>query len=161
MAQLVCPDCGKELNPTDHGALVCDGEVYCDGCRLYDRELIRPRELAELQEWSRRLCQAFGFGPVSLEAGEGPPPAGPFDFLENKKLLLAEADHRRGEIILYPPGCRLATLCHELAHLLSGQEHTIAWARTFAALVAWVKARLPQTWHTAGIYVNLLENRKQ
>jgi hypothetical protein len=155
--QLICPDCGKELNPVDHGSLVCDGEVYCDGCRIYERELIRPREFQEIQDWSRRICEAFGFEPVVLEKGEAPPAPGPFDFLTDKKLLMAEADHRRGEIVLYPPGWRLATLCHELAHLMTGQDHTAAWARTFAALAAWVKARLPQNTDTAGIYVNLLK----
>jgi hypothetical protein len=34
------------------------------------------------------------------------------------------------------------SLCHELAHLFTGQDHTEAWARNFATLVAWVKMRL-------------------
>jgi hypothetical protein len=44
--------------------------------------------------------------------------------------------------MLHPPGHRLMTLCHELAHLFTGQDHTEDWALTFAALTAWVKARL-------------------
>lgn len=154
---LSCPDCGKVLNPAHHSGLVCDGEVYCDACRLYDRRLLQVREFAEIQEWSRKLCEAFGFEPVTLAQGAGAPPPGPFDFLEDKKLLLAEADHREGVIVLYPPGLRLLTLCHELAHLMTGQNHTAAWARTFARLVAWVKARLPEDHFTKGMYVNLLK----
>lgn len=156
MEALICPECGKTLNPADHGRLVCDGEVYCDGCRLYDRRLIQPREFEDLEEWGRRICQAFGREPTVLVKGEAGPPAGPFDFLEDKKLLMAEADHRKGVIVLHPPGLRLTTLCHELAHLMTGQDHTAAWAKTFAELAAWVKERLPHSVDTAGIYVKLL-----
>ncbi len=157
MDQLICPDCGKILNPANHGELVCDGEVFCDGCRLYDRRLIEPLEFEEIQEWGRRICEAFGFELVTLGKGDDPLPAGPFDFLDDKKVLMAEADHREGVIILYPSGWRLTTLCHELAHLMTGQDHTAAWAKTFAKLVAWVKARLPEDHSTKGFYVNLLE----
>jgi hypothetical protein len=155
--QLICPDCGTILNPANHGGLVCDGEVFCDGCRLYDRRLMQTREFEEILAWSRRICEAFGVEPVTLVKGDEGPPPGPFDFLDDKKLLMAEADHREGVIILYPPGLRLATLCHELAHLMTGQDHTVAWAITFARLVAWVKERVPKGQETAGIYVNLLE----
>ena len=157
MRVLICPDCGKILNPANHGQLVCDGEVYCDGCRLYDRRLLQPREFEDLKEWGRRVCEAFGFEPVALVKGGTGPQPGPFDFLADKKLLMSEADHRRGEIVLYPPGWRLTTLCHELAHLMTGQDHTATWATTFAELVAWVKARLPESGDTAGMYVNLLK----
>ncbi len=157
MDQLICPDCGKILDPANHGELVCDGQVYCDGCRLYDRRLLQPREFEEIQEWSRRIIQSFGFEPVILLKGEEGPPPGPFDFLEDKKLLMAEADHRRREIVLYPAGLRLATLCHELAHLITGQDHTADWAKVFAKLAAWVKARLPESRDTAGIYAKLLK----
>jgi hypothetical protein len=154
---LICPDCGRELNPANHGELVCDGEVFCDGCRLYDRRLIQPREFEEIEEWGRRICETFGFEPVTLAKGDDRPPAGPFDFLYERKLLMAEAHHRQRMIILSPPGLRLATLCHELAHLMTGQDHTAAWAKMFARLVAWVKERLPKGHDTAGIYVNLLK----
>ncbi len=157
MDRLACPECGKILDPAEHGKLVCDGQVYCDGCRLYDRRLLQPRDFKELQDWNRRICQAFGFKPWPLVQGEAGPPPDPFDFLEDKKVLMAEADHREGVIVLYPPGLRLATLCHELAHLMTGQDHTAAWAVTFARLVAWVKERLPKSSDTAGIYVNLLK----
>jgi hypothetical protein len=157
MDQLICPDCGKILNPANHSELVCDGEVYCDGCRLYDRRLLQPREFPEIQEWSRRIIQAFGCEPVVLIKGNEGPSPGSFDFLNDKKLLMAEADHGRREIVLYPAGLRLATLCHELAHLMTGQDHTVIWAITFAKLVAWVKERLPESYDTAGIYVNLLK----
>ena len=155
MDQLICPDCGKSLDPANHGELVCDGEVYCDGCGLYDRRLSQTREFEEIQDWGRRICQAFGFGPVVIVEGDEGPRPGPFDFLEDKKLLMAEADHREREIILYPPGLRLATLCHELAHLMTGQDHTVTWAQTFAKLAAWVKERLPEDRFTMGMYVNL------
>jgi hypothetical protein len=157
MNLLTCPGCGKSLDPANHGELVCDGEVFCDGCRLYDRRLIQPREFQEIQDWNRRICEAFGFEPVTLRQGDDRLPAGPFDFLDDKKLLMAEADHREGVIVLYPPGLRLTTLCHELAHLMTGQDHTLEWARTFAKLVAWVKARLPEDHYTTGIYVDLLK----
>ena len=154
---LRCPDCGRELSPAHHGELVCDGEVYCDGCKLYDRRLIQRREFEEIQEWGRKICEAFGFAPVALVKGDEGPPPGPFDFLDDKKLLMAEADHRQRVIILFPPGLRLATLCHELAHLMTGQDHTVAWAKMFARLVAWVKERLPEDHFTKGMYVNLLK----
>ena len=69
---------------------------------------------------------------------------------------MAEAYHQEGVIVLYPPGLRLATLCHELAHLLTGQDHTGDWARTFAGLVARVKEQLPRT-TAPGMRVNLLQ----
>jgi len=74
-------------------------------------------------------------------------------------VVTAEADHRRRCVILYPPGCRHLTLCHELAHLFTGQDHTPVWARTFARLVAWVKANLPEDHYPRGITVNLLKPR--
>ena len=152
---LTCPGCGKELDPARHGELVCDGEVFCDQCRRYPRLLLEPRELQELEDWNRRICQAFGYEAAVLVAGE-PPPVGPFDFLEEKKVLMAEADHWEGVITLYPAGLRLATLCHELAHLMTGEEHTPAWAKTFARLVAWVKSQLPEDHYAKGFYAKLL-----
>jgi hypothetical protein len=156
MNHLTCPGCSKILDPANHGELVCDGEVFCDGCKSYERQLLTARPFEEIEEWSRRICEAFGYESVKLAAGERLP-VGPFDFLDDKKLLMAEADHGQGEIVLYPAGLRLATLCHELAHLMTGQDHTVAWAATFAKLVAWVKARLPEDHYTRGIYVNLLK----
>ena len=154
-----CPKCGKTLDPTCHGALVCDGEVFCDQCHRYDRRLLAQRPLEEIAAWNRRLGQAFGYEPPVLTMGEPTPLiTGPFDFLEEKKLLMAEADHQEGAIVLYPSGLRLATLCHELAHLMTGQDHTETWARTFAKLVAWVKTELPIDYFTAGITVNLLKS---
>ena len=153
-----CPKCGKPLDPARHGDLVCDGQVWCDGCHAYARQLLQPREFSEIQAWGRRICEAFGYAPVDLVTGDPPPPPGPFDFLEDQKLLMAEADHREGCIILYPAGCRLTTLCHELAHLITNPDHTREWAETFARLVAWVKERLPEDHYTKGIYVNLLKS---
>lgn len=152
---LTCPGCGKLLDPERHGELVCDGEVWCDECHRYARLLLEPRSLTELEEWNRQICQAFGFAPPTLLPADLPPP-GPFDFLEERTLLLAEAYHRPGVILLYPPGRRLTTLCHELAHLMTGPEHTPDWARTFARLVAWVKGRLPEDHYKAGFFVKLL-----
>lgn len=153
---MTCPGCSKELDPVRHSELVCDGEVFCDGCRSYTRLILETRTFQELEEWNRRLCLAFDYEPAVLAEGE-PPPTGPFDFLEEKKVLMAEADHGQGVITLYPAGLRLATLCHELAHLMTGEEHTPVWARTFARLVAWVKAQLPEDHYTKGFYVNLLK----
>lgn len=152
---LTCPGCGKALDPKSHGELVCDGEVWCDSCHRYARLLLEPRPLSELAAWNRQICEAFGFPPPTLVPAELPP-SGPFDFLQELKLLLAEACHRQGVILLYPPGRRLTTLCHELAHLMTGEEHTPTWARTFARLVAWVRSRLPEDHFTAGFSVKLL-----
>ena len=153
-----CPRCGKTLDPACHGYLVCDGEIFCDRCHRYDRQLLESRSFEEIAEWNRRICQAFGYTPPPLTTGDSPPLVeGPFDFLEDKTLLMAEADHREGTITIYPSGLRLATLCHELAHLMTGQDHTEAWARTCAKLVAWVKEQLPPSLYTAGINVNLLK----
>lgn len=153
-----CPACHKHLDPARHGDLVCDGQVWCAECYIYDRRLIQPRDIEELKEWGRRICQAFGYRIFSIEMGSAPP-SDPSPFAQNTTLLMAEADHRHGTIILYPPGCRLTTLCHEIAHLATAQDHTEEWALTFARLVAWVKAQLPPNMDTAGFYVNLLPSR--
>jgi hypothetical protein len=121
----------------NHGNLVFDGQVWCDQCRVYDRELIRPREFPEIESWSRVICTAFGFSPVPLEFDDDPA-----TFRLESTVLMAEADHGQGSIRFYPPGCRLTTLCHELAHLYTGQDHTREWAGMFASLVAWIKFRL-------------------
>jgi hypothetical protein len=152
---LRCPGCGRELDPARHGDMVCDGEVWCAVCRFYDRRLLLPRPFAEIAGWMQEICAAFGVGPVTLQEGK-PPPAAANPFPHEMKLLMAEAYHLNRTIVLYPPGLRLATLCHELAHLATGQDHTTAWARTFAAMVAWVKARLPEDTITHGFAVNLL-----
>jgi len=154
-----CPKCGKKLDPANHGGLVCDREVFCDRCHRYDRRLLESRPWEEITRWNRRICQAFGYPPPELTTKESRPVVeGPFDFLEPKKLLMAEADHREGTIVLFSSGLRLATLCHELAHLMTGQDHTEAWARTFARLVAWVKEELPPDRVTVGFSVNLLDS---
>jgi len=57
---------------------------------------------------------------------------------------MVEADHRIRSIRFYPPGCRLATLCHELAHIVTGYDYTREWAMMFARLVAWVNSRLAE-----------------
>jgi len=154
-----CPKCGKRLDPANHGGLVCDREVFCERCHRYDRRLLESRPWEEITRWNRRICQAFGYPPPELTTKESRPVVeGPFDFLEPKKLLMAEADHREGTIVLFSSGLRLATLCHELAHLMTGQDHTEAWARTFARLVAWVKEELPPDRVTIGFSVNLLDS---
>ena len=154
-----CPKCGKKLDPANHGGLVCDREVFCERCHRYDRRLLESRPWEEITRWNRRICQAFGYPPPELTTKESRPVVeGPFDFLEPKKLLMAEADHREGTIVLFSSGLRLATLCHELAHLMTGQDHTEAWARTFARLVAWVKEELPPDRVTVGFSVNLLDS---
>jgi hypothetical protein len=134
---LECPQCRGVLDPRDHGNLVFDGRVWCDGCHAYDRELIRPREFQEITSWSRLICTAFGFSPVPLEFADDPAV-----FRLPSSVLMAETDHEHRSIRFYPPGCRLATLCHELAHIHTGHGHTRVWAGMFAVLVAWVKSRL-------------------
>jgi hypothetical protein len=153
-----CPGCGKKLDPRRHNDLVCDGEVFCDQCRLYDRRLLEPLALEDIALWNQRLCEAFGWKAPALIMGGAPPPPGALDFLQaGKKVLMAETYHHQKVIVLYPAGLRLATLCHELAHLMSGQGHTAAWARTFAQLVAWVKEQLPPDYYTTGMHFRLLK----
>lgn len=134
---LECPQCRAVLDPADHGDLVFDGQVWCDRCHAYDRELIRPREFQEIESWSHLICTAFGFSPVPLEIDDDPAV-----FRLESSVLMAETDHGQRSIRFYPPGCRLATLCHELAHLYTGQDHTREWAGMFASLAAWVRSRL-------------------
>jgi hypothetical protein len=85
------------------------------------------------------ICQEFGFPPVLLE--ENPDPA---VSRQDAPVLMAEAEHRRRSIRFYAPGYRLATLCHELAHIYTGQDHSRDWAMMFAQLVAWVKTRIAE-----------------
>jgi hypothetical protein len=136
-----CPGCGKALDPAHHGDLVCDGQVWCDGCHRYDDRLVASLSFPDLETWALRLCQAFGQEPVHLQHDPDYLP-NPSKYYDGATFILAEADHRLREIMLHPPGHRLTTLCHELAHLFTGQDHTEDWARTFAALVAWLKVRV-------------------
>ncbi|RJR41900.1 MAG: hypothetical protein C4567_08045 [Deltaproteobacteria bacterium] len=142
---LECPRCRAVLDPGDHGNLVFDGPVWCDKCHAYDRELIRPREFKEIESWSRLICAAFGFSPVPLEISDDPAV-----FRLKSSVLMAEADHGQKSVRFYPPGCRLTTLCHELAHIHTGHGHTRVWAGLFAVLVAWVKFRLDTGQGVAG-----------
>jgi hypothetical protein len=134
---LACPQCGVDLDPANHGNLVFDGRVWCDQCHAYDRDLIRPREIEEIEAWSDLICRAFGSPAIQIEQNHDPA-----RYRLASTVLMAEADHRQKSIQFYPPGCRLATLCHELAHLYTGQDHTREWAEMFAILVTWVKSRL-------------------
>jgi hypothetical protein len=136
---LECPKCGAVLNPASHGDLVFDGQVWCDRCHEYGRELVRPRVLKEIKAWSRMICQAFGFPPILLKENTDAAV-----YRKRASVLMAEADHRCRSIRFYPPGCRLATLCHELAHIFTCQDHSREWAVMFARLVAWVKTRLEE-----------------
>jgi hypothetical protein len=136
-----CPACGKTLNPDQHDRMVCDGQVWCHRCHQYDDRLLQKRSCLDLETWAQRLCQAFAQAPVRLRRDPDYLPD-PRRYYDGATFVLAEADHGRREIMLHPPGHRLVTLCHELAHLFTGQEHTEAWARNFAALVAWVTANL-------------------
>lgn len=136
---LACPHCGVDLDPADHGNLVFDGRVWCDRCHAYDRDLIQPREIEEIEAWSNLICRAFGSPDIQIEQNRDPAM-----YRLASTVLMAEADHRRRSIRFYAPGCRLATLCHELAHIYTGQDHTRDWAIMFAKLVAWVKTRLEE-----------------
>jgi hypothetical protein len=136
-----CPQCGKILDPTRHGDLVFDGQLWCATCHRYDDRLMELRPFPELETWTGKICRAFGQAPVTLEHDPDYLP-NPDKYWNGSTFLLAEADHYQRTIMLHPPGHRLKTLCHELAHLFTGQDHTATWARSFAELVAWVKARL-------------------
>lgn len=139
--QLSCPDCGRGLEPEAHADLVCDGQVWCSACRQYPPELTATRTLAELQEWAAKICTAFGQPPIQVLEN----PAARTDwrlYWQDDTCLLAEAYHDHRAILLYPPGQRLTTLCHELAHLFTHQGHTPIWAATFAGLISWVRTHL-------------------
>jgi hypothetical protein len=138
-AAMQCPKCLAPLNPARHGDLIFDGQIWCDRCRDYHRELIRPRDFQEIKGWSHLIGQEFGFPPVHLEENDNPA-----IYRREASVLMAEAYYQHGTILFYPPGCRLTTLCHELAHIYTGQDHTPEWAMMFARLVAWVKSRLNQ-----------------
>lgn len=133
---MYCPKCGKPLNPEAHQEVVFNGQVWCSQCHSYDRELIRLRQADDIRVWGQRLCAAFGEDPVLIEVY----PA--MLNRKSRKIRVAEVHHRLRLIDIYTPGLTLATLCHELAHVFTGEDHTPTWARTFAQLVAWVKAQL-------------------
>lgn len=140
---MLCPGCRRPLDLEDHGSLVFDGQVWCCRCHAYPPALTQERGLPELQAWCDRLCQAFAQPPVQLQDK----PEAKYDwrlYWQNDKCLLAEANHRHRVVLLYPPGHRLLTLCHELAHLFTGQDHTPAWARSFARLTHWLRRLLPE-----------------
>jgi len=136
-----CPGCGIVLDPTRHGSLVCDGQVWCDRCQRYDGRLVELRPFPELETRAREICLAFNQAPVHLQHDPDYLP-NPQKYYNGDTFVLAEADHHHRSIMLHPPGHRLTTLSHELAHLFTGQDHTGAWARTFARIIAWVKPRL-------------------
>jgi len=136
-----CPKCQQTLEPARHADLVFDGRVWCQNCHRYDDRLLEKRSFPELETWAQRLCQAFAQSPVLLRRDPDYLPD-PKKYYDGATFLLAEAHHHQRVIMLHPPGHRLMTLCHELAHLFTGQDHTEAWARTFAALIAWVKVQL-------------------
>jgi len=136
-----CPQCGIVLDPADHGDLIFDGRVWCDRCRRYDDRLLEKRPFPELQTWAEKICRAFGQAPVRLRHDPDYLPD-PRKYWQGDTFLLAEADHQQRLIMLFPPGQRLITLCHELAHLFTGQDHTEGWARKFAEITAWVKPQL-------------------
>lgn len=136
-----CPSCGKTLEPAEHGELVFDGQIWCNCCQRYDDRLLEARPFPELETWSQRLCQAFDQEPVRLRRDPDYLP-NPNKYWDGTAFVLAEASHGSRCILLHPPGHRLLTLCHELAHLFTGQDHTEEWAMTCAVLVAWLKARL-------------------
>ena len=136
-----CPQCGIKIDPARHGDLVFDGQVWCEHCRRYDARLLEGRSFSELETWAQRLCQAFAHEPVHVARHQENLP-NPQKYWNGATFLLGEVHHHQRLIMLHPPGHRLETLCHELAHLFTGQDHTEDGARTFAALMAWVKARL-------------------
>lgn len=136
-----CPQCGIAIDPARHADLVFDGQVWCDRCHRYDDRLMEKRPFPELETWALEICRAFGQEPVHLRRDPDYLPD-PRKYWNGDTFLLAEAFHQQRRIRLHPPGQQLMTLCHELAHLFTGQDHTQAWARTFAELIAWVKDQL-------------------
>lgn len=136
-----CPKCKKTLEPERHSDLVFDGQVWCDCCHSYDERLLAVRPFPEMEDWALRICRALGQEPVHLRRDPAYLPD-PRKYWHGDTFLLAEAYHEHRLIMLHPPGHRLVTLCHELAHLFTGQDHTEDWGQTFAALIAWVKAQL-------------------
>jgi len=136
-----CPRCGILIDPTQHGDLVFDGQVWCHGCHHYDNRLLELRPFPELETWAQKICGAFGQEPVHLRRDPEYLPD-PRKYWHGTTFLLGEAFHELRSIMLHPPGHRLMTLCHELAHLFTGQDHTEDWARTCAGLIAWVLAHL-------------------
>ncbi len=136
-----CPKCNQTLDLQRHGDLVFEGQVWCGICHSYDERLLELLPFAELESWAQKICEAFGQEPVPLRRDPDYLP-NPRKYWNGDTFLLAEAFHESRWIMLHPPGHRIKTLCHELAHLFTGQDHTEAWARTFAALTAWVKAHL-------------------
>jgi hypothetical protein len=139
--QVLCPGCGRMLDLEAHADLVCDGRVWCLACRAYPPELPANRSFQELEDWSAAICAAFAEAPVLLLEH----PEARYNwrlYWQEEKCLLAAAYHEKRAILLYPPGQRLTTLCHELAHIFTGKDHTRAWAEIFARLVAWVRENL-------------------
>ena len=117
---------------------MCDGQIWCLACHQYPPELTATREFTELRHWAAAICVAFDQEPVPL--AENPEARNNWRlYWQNDRCLLAEADHVQRTILLYPPGQRLTTLCHELAHIFTRQDHTPTWAVTFAYLIAWIK----------------------
>ena len=138
---LPCAGCGCILDLNDHTSIVCDGKVRCLACRQYPPEVTGNRDFTDLKNWSGNICTAFNQESVLLLEN----PEAKFNwrlYWHDEKCLLAEAYHDQRAILLYPPGQRLITLCHELAHIFTRQDHTPLWAQTFARLIAWVKNSL-------------------
>ena len=133
-----CPRCGILIDPAQHGDLVFDGQVWCQGCHHYDDRLLELRPFQELETWAQQICGAFGQEPVHLRRDPEYLPD-PKKYWDGATFLLGEAFHGPRGIMLHPPGHSLMTLCHELAHLFTSQDHTEDWARTCAALIAWVQ----------------------
>jgi hypothetical protein len=138
---LACASCGCLLNLDDHANIVCDGRIWCLGCRQYPADFTSNRDILELKTWSSLICKAFD--QESVYVLDNPEAKSNWRlYWVNEKCLLAEAYHDQRAILLYPPGQRLITLCHELAHIFTRQDHTPLWAEAFARLVAWVKKSL-------------------
>ncbi|MDP3181435.1 MAG: hypothetical protein Q8M54_01300 [Desulfobaccales bacterium] len=149
-----CPKCNRLVDPATHGDLIFDGQVWCAECRVYGWELTRPRDFQEIKAWGPLIWTAFGYEPVLIEQ-DLKSLTDPTTFRKETSVLLAEADHRQRKVLFYPPGCRLSTLCHELAHIFTSQDHTPEWAATFARLVAWVRSQLANNHGPQGFSANL------
>lgn len=131
-----CPKCGKAIDIREHQNLIFNGQVWCNQCRTYNYELTRLRPPQEIRFWCQRICEAFEENLVAIETF----PA--LIYHDQPIIRVAEVDHCQRILNLYTQGLSLAILCHELAHIFTGQDHTEDWARTFAELIAWVKCQL-------------------
>ncbi|MDD5642371.1 MAG: hypothetical protein PHX53_12025, partial [Syntrophales bacterium] len=87
-----CPRCGILIDPVQHGDLVFDEQVWCQGCHQYDDRLLEARPFPELESWAQKICAAFEQEPVHLQRDPAYLPD-PAKYWHGATFLLAEACH--------------------------------------------------------------------